>query len=45
MDGKMNKKSFTEKFSGWYIPLICRNKFKALAFYLVLAADGRIVGL
>ncbi|SHG51957.1 hypothetical protein SAMN05720766_102190 [Fibrobacter sp. UWH9] len=37
MDGKMNKKSFTEKFSGWYIPLICRNKFKALAFYLVLA--------
>ena len=31
------KKSIPEKFSQWYIPLICRNKFKALAFWLVLA--------
>ena len=32
-----NKKSVVDKFSGWYIPLICRNKWKALGFYLVLA--------
>lgn len=31
------KKTLQEKFSQWYIPLICRHKFKALAFYLVLA--------
>ncbi len=31
------KQSLAEKFSNWYIPLICRNRFKALAFYLVLA--------
>lgn len=31
------KKTIPEKFSQWYIPLICKNKFKALAFYLVLA--------
>ena len=32
-----SKKSLTERFSQWYIPLICRNKYKALAFYLLLA--------
>lgn len=32
------KKSFIEKFSAWYIPLVCRHKFLALAFYLILAA-------
>ncbi|MCQ2062100.1 MAG: MMPL family transporter [Fibrobacter sp.] len=31
------KKSIPEKFSQWYIPLICKHKFKALAFWLVLA--------
>ena len=31
------KKSFTERFSQWYIPLVCRNKNKALAFYILLA--------
>ena len=31
------KKSPIERFSNWYIPLICRHKYKALAFYLVLA--------
>lgn len=31
------KKSIPEKFSQWYIPLICKNKFKALAFWLILA--------
>lgn len=31
------KQSPIERFSGWYIPLVCRNKFKALAFYLLLA--------
>ena len=31
------KKSLIEKFSNWYIPLICRHQYKALAFYLVLA--------
>lgn len=33
-----SKQSLQEKFSKWYIPLICRNKFKALAFYLIFAA-------
>ncbi|MCF0215752.1 MAG: MMPL family transporter [Fibrobacteraceae bacterium] len=32
-----NISKLIEKFSAWYIPLICRNKFKALAFYLLLA--------
>lgn len=32
-----NKKSFPERFSNWYIPLICRHQYKALAFYLILA--------
>lgn len=31
------KKSIPEKFSHWYIPLICKHKFKALAFWLILA--------
>lgn len=31
------KKSIVERFSQWYIPLICRHKFKALAFWLILA--------
>ena len=31
------KKSFPERFSNWYIPLICKHQYKALAFYLVLA--------
>ena len=31
------KKSFQEKFSQWYIPLVCKHKYKALAFYLILA--------
>lgn len=31
------KRSIPERFSQWYIPLICKNKFKALAFWLVLA--------
>lgn len=31
------KKSLPERFSNWYIPLICRHQYKALAFYLVLA--------
>ena len=35
---RMNtKKSFAEKFSQWYIPLICKNKYKALTFYFFLA--------
>jgi hypothetical protein len=35
---RMNtKKSFAEKFSQWYIPLICRHKYAALAFYILLA--------
>jgi predicted RND superfamily exporter protein len=29
-----SKPSFSEKFANWYIPLVCRNKFKTLAFYL-----------
>ena len=32
-----NKKSLIERFSNWYIPLICKHQYKALAFYLVLA--------
>ena len=32
-----SKKSLIERFSNWYIPLICRHKYKALAFYLILA--------
>ena len=31
------KKSLIDRFSNWYIPLICAHKYKALAFYLVLA--------
>ena len=31
------KKSLIERFSNWYIPLICRHQYKALAFYLVVA--------
>ncbi|WP_290723518.1 MMPL family transporter [Fibrobacter sp. UBA2449] len=31
------KKSLIERFSNWYIPLICAHKYKALAFYLLLA--------
>lgn len=33
----MAKPSLQERFSKWYIPLICKHKYKALAFYLVLA--------
>ena len=32
-----NKKSLIERFSNWYIPLICKHQYKALAFYLVMA--------
>ena len=32
-----NKKSPIERFSNWYIPLICKHQYKALAFYLVMA--------
>ncbi|MBR3852518.1 MAG: MMPL family transporter, partial [Fibrobacter sp.] len=32
-----NKKSLPERFSNWYIPLICKHQYKALAFYLILA--------
>ena len=31
------KKSLPERFSNWYIPLICKHQYKALAFYLILA--------
>ena len=31
------KKTFVERFSNWYIPLICRHQYKALTFYLLLA--------
>ena len=31
------KKSLIERFSNWYIPLICKHQYKALAFYLVVA--------
>lgn len=33
----VTKKNLIERFSNWYIPLICRHQYKALAFYLVLA--------
>ncbi len=33
----MSKPSLQERFSKWYIPLICKHPYKALAFYLVLA--------
>ena len=33
----VNKKSPIERFSNWYIPLICKHQYKALAFYLILA--------
>ncbi len=32
-----SKKSFAERFSQWYIPLVCKHKYKALAFYILLA--------
>lgn len=32
-----SKKSISEKFSNWYIPLICKHKYKALLFYVLLA--------
>jgi predicted RND superfamily exporter protein len=32
-----SKRSIPEKFANWYIPLIYRNKFKALSFYLCIA--------
>lgn len=32
-----SKKLLQERFSMWYIPLVCKHKFKALAFYLLLA--------
>ena len=32
-----SKKSLIDRFSNWYIPLICAHKYKALAFYLILA--------
>ena len=31
------KKNLIEKFSNWYIPLICKHQKKALVFYLILA--------
>jgi predicted RND superfamily exporter protein len=31
------KRPISERFASWYIPLVCRNKFKALAFYLSIA--------
>ena len=31
------KKNLIEKFSNWYIPLICNHQYKALAFYFILA--------
>lgn len=31
------KKTLIEKFSSWYIPLICKNRYKALCIYLLLA--------
>lgn len=33
----ITKKSLPERFSNWYIPLICRHKYKALLFYIVVA--------
>lgn len=34
----MSKQSLQERFSKWYIPLVCKHKYKALAFYILLAA-------
>ena len=31
------QKSLIERFSNWYIPLICKHQYKALVFYIVLA--------
>ena len=31
------KKTLVERFSNWYIPLICKHQYKALTFYLLLA--------
>ena len=31
------QKSLIERFSNWYIPLICKHQYKALAFYILLA--------
>ena len=31
------KKSLIERFSNWYIPLICAHRYKALAFYIFVA--------
>ncbi len=33
----MGKKSLIERFSAWYIPLICKHQYKALLFYILLA--------
>ena len=33
----MEKKSLIERFSAWYIPLICKHQYKALLFYILLA--------
>lgn len=32
------KQSIQERFSKWYIPLICKHKYKALLFYILVAA-------
>lgn len=32
-----SKKTFQERFSEWYIPLVHKHKFKALGFYILLA--------
>ena len=31
------KRSLLERFSHWYIPLVCKYKYKALLFYILLA--------
>lgn len=31
------KKTLFERFSDWYIPLVCKHPYKALAFYIALA--------
>ncbi|MDR0518203.1 MAG: MMPL family transporter [Fibromonadaceae bacterium] len=33
----METKNFQARFANWYIPLICRNKFKTLGLYLFFA--------
>ena len=33
----MEKKSLIERFSAWYISLICKHQYKALLFYILLA--------